>query len=341
MDSAESTTSTWGLPGRGDDIDMESTDVCIPESFRFSASYASRYNHCHGSANLTQSIPGFIYPEDNDNGRKGMGTNLHNFFANAISSELDLKLVATLLKALAAVWGPKRTKLIKDKKEYIIWWFSIKGEMAPVPHEWLDWFIQYVPKSETAEAHEHPTPPRYIVFLAEALLKVESIIESFPVREDVMMQVEEKRQATWLVTEPKTTVDLIIHDAHTMYVIDLKMGDIDVMAEGNEQLMYYAQTWRLPTFKRIVVMILQRNNINEWELTDHDLDQWIIGMVNSERRILDGDLSLKPGDHCKFCPANPHGRGDKGNKSCPAMLQLIYGERDLAVAEADVLEGEL
>ena len=320
---------------------METTDVCIPENFRFSASYASRYNNCHGSANLTQSIPGFIYPEDNDNGRKGMGTNLHEIFSNVVSSSIPLNRASELFIALAAVWGPKRTKLIKDKKEYIIWWFSIKGEMAPVPHEWLDKFIQYVPKSDTAEAHEHPTPPRYIVFLAEALLKVEEIIESFPVREDVMMQVEEKRPATWLVTEPKTTVDLIIHDAHTMYVIDLKMGDIDVTATGNEQLLYYAQTWRLPTFKRIVLMILQRNNINEWALSTSYLDSWIIRMQESERAILDGDLKLTPGDHCKFCPANPHGRGDKGNKSCPAMLQLVYGERDLAVAEEQVLEGEL
>ena len=53
---------------------------------RFSASYASRYHNCHGSANLKEAIPGFEFPERDDNtGMRDQGSKLHEIFQAAIS----------------------------------------------------------------------------------------------------------------------------------------------------------------------------------------------------------------------------------------------------------------
>ena len=40
--------------------------------------------------------------------------------------------------------------------------------------------------------------------------------------------------------------------------------------------------------------------------------------------MLAGDTTLVPNDHCTFCPANPHSRGDKGSPLCPPMMQKLY-----------------
>jgi hypothetical protein len=336
MDSRESTTAHATQVGRGDEVDVETVDIGMPR-LRFSASYASRYNNCHGSAHLEEAIPGFIMPDSNEAGRKGLGTQLHEIFAEVLSSKVDLLLAATCLEELAAVWGNKRTALIKDEKKYIVWWFMVHKSMPPIEHSVLDKLIQYIPKTDKAEAHEHSTPPRLIVFLAEALRKVWAITSEL---EEWDILIETKRSASWLITEPSTTVDLIIYNDEVIYIIDLKMGDIPVTPFMNEQLMYYAMTFRRASQKMFLV-ILQRNNIDEWELPRKVLLEWVEKMQTSEQAILDGDLSLKAGSHCTFCPANPHTRGDKGNKACPAMMQLLYGDRDAMSIEAEVLEGEL
>lgn len=48
--------------------------------------------------------------------------------------------------------------------------------------------------------------------------------------------------------------------------------------------------------------------------------------------------TFSPGDHCKFCPANPHGRGAKGKPYCPAMMGLLYPQP--AVNYDEMLESE-
>jgi len=314
---------------------MTTTDIGMPK-LRFSASYASRYNNCHGSAHLEEAIEGFIMPESNESGRKGLGTQLHEIFAAVLSSKVDLELAATCLRELAAVWGKSRTALIKDEKKYIIWWFTVHKSMPPIEHEVLQGLIQFIPKTDKAEAHEHSTPPRLIVFMADALMKVKEITDRV---EDWDILIETKRQAMWLTTAPSTTVDLIIYNDEVIYIIDLKMGDIPVSPIYNEQLMYYAMTFRR-TNQRMHLVILQRNNIEEWELPRSVLLAWVEKMQDSERAILEGDLSLNPGPHCTFCPANPRTRGDYGNKPCPAMMQMLYGESDAMEMEASVLEGD-
>ena len=46
-------------------------------------------------------------------------------------------------------------------------------------------------------------------------------------------------------------------------------------------------------------------------------------------------MALNPGDHCKFCAANPHTRGDKGTIMCPPMMDILYPR--VTVDEEEIL----
>jgi len=320
--------------------------------FRFSASYASRYNNCHGSANLEQAIPGFVHPEQNERGMKGEGTRLHKIFETAVSGGGDLRAKARLLRALAGLWGPKRTEKLQNPKEFLIWAFMLERkppvmeaeDLAPLLIEKRVLNPDKTPKL-TPEGKEQVAvssiPPRRIELLADSLEYVADIIDSMD-EATLEIFVEKKVPATWLTTEPKTTVDLVIRDKNKMHVLDMKFGDILVSAMNNEQLMYYAATFMTredgTNYEDITLHIMQRNNTNKWELPVAVHRAWMDKVIASEKAILDGDLSLSPGKHCEFCPANPHTRGDKGNRACPAMMDMLYGERDMAVATNDVLE---
>lgn len=307
--------------------------------FRLSASYASRYNNCHGSANLEQALPGFEHPARNDNGMKGEGTRLHQMFEDIVNSGKNFSDAASCLEWLAKFFGPRRAELIQNEVAYITEYFLTFKKAPPVDWNHVQVLLQMVP---SADAQGNPImvqsniPPRRIVFVAEALRKVQEIVDRLD-PDTLEILVEVKVEAEWLTTRPKTTVDLIIRDHEESYVIDLKMGDIAVSPINNEQLMYYTQTHRRGN-EKVTLVILQRNNIKEWELPMAVLDAWVEGVQQSERDILAGDLTLTAGTHCTFCPANPVGRGDKGNVFCPVMLQLTFGKRDEAQADEDVLE---
>lgn len=324
--------------------------------FRLSASYVSRYNNCHGSANLPEAIPGFVHPERNDGGMKGEGTRLHKIFEVALSERHNLVDKAQLLRELAELWGPKRTAMLEDEKKFIITYFMKHKQAPPIELPILkEGLLQYVPVLDT-DANPTDTmvakgvPPRRIVFLAEALEYVNDLLDEMD-DETIEVFIEAKTTATWLTTMPKTTVDLIIRDQYKMHVIDLKMGEIEVSPIGNEQLMYYAETFRqksaaldLPDednwYEDITLHILQRNYTDHWNLPPAVLSEWVEKVKESEQAILDGDLTLSAGEHCKFCPANPASRGDKGSKSCPVMLSIMYGERDKEQSDIDVLEDD-
>jgi hypothetical protein len=52
--------------------------------------------------------------------------------------------------------------------------------------------------------------------------------------------IEESITATWLPSQPKTTVDLVLYTQDEIHVLDYKNGKIPVEVVGNEQLLYYA-----------------------------------------------------------------------------------------------------
>ena len=348
MDTRESTSAIRTQVGRKENM-TDVIDLGIP-GFRFSASYASRYNNCHASANLTEAIPGFEHPAKNDLGRKGQGTNLHEIFQEVISAAIkaedtvdSLRASADLLHVFADVYGKNRTALIKDEKAYIMWWFSSRKKLPPMEWKILRNFLRMVPVLKPVEGGptetEESTAPRLIHFMADSLSYVADIVMHLDGYESgkVNIIVEAKKTVTWLRTQPKTTVDLIIDNGTSLHVLDLKMGDIEVSPIENQQLMYYAETWRTFEHDTVVLHIMQRGYTDYWSVGLEQLDAWRNGMQASEDAILAGDMTFSPGSHCTFCPANPVGRGDKGNVFCQKMMAIAWGPRDAEQSDRDVL----
>lgn len=150
--------------------------------------------------------------------------------------------------------------------------------------------------------------------------------------------VEQSITATWLDSQPSTTVDLVLYTKDELHVIDFKFGRIPVEVEHNEQLLYYATCFAplAPKAKGATLHILQphANNLVSWFADASVLAQFMVDAQFAERQILAGSTAFGPGDHCKFCPANPHSRGDKGKPLCPAMLSILYPDQ---TNEAEIL----
>jgi hypothetical protein len=140
--------------------------------------------------------------------------------------------------------------------------------------------------------------------------------------------VEHTVQVMWLSTKPYTTADLVLYTADELHVFDLKTGKIPVQAYENEQLLYYAQTYRpvAPRAKGVTVHIVQpwADVMESWFIPNARLDMFEVDAVAAEQAILAGSTQFTPGDHCMFCPANPHSRAAKGKPYCPTMMGLLY-----------------
>ena len=308
------------------------------QDFRFSGSYISRYMNCPGSAVLSEALPGF---ESEDNRRKATtrGTRLHQVFQNILEGEAEITEAAAMLLKLADVFGKKRIALLVDETAYITWWFLAEENYCepPIPFSTIKLLHEIIP--ETLEYNEeddvydvipekvNQTSPALIRFLAEALLFVHEILEQ---REGAILIVEETRTADWTSTKPKTTADLVITDGKTLDVIDFKTGMIPVEAAHNDQLLYYAETYKKDE-KEINLYILQPKNTSIWALSDGYLETWRNQALEAEQKILEGDRSLKPGSHCQFCPANPYSKGEKGTPVCPSQMEALFGPADLSV----------
>jgi hypothetical protein len=140
--------------------------------------------------------------------------------------------------------------------------------------------------------------------------------------------VEHEMKATWLTSEPKTTADLVLYTQDEMHVLDLKWGKIEVDVYDNEQLMFGAVTYGAlaPKAKGVTTHILQpRAGGFASEFVDTlRLQKFMKDAQDAERAILNGSIQFGPSEHCTFCPANPHSRGDKGSPLCPVMMQMLY-----------------
>jgi hypothetical protein len=140
--------------------------------------------------------------------------------------------------------------------------------------------------------------------------------------------IEVEWVADWLPSQPRTTADLVLYLRDEMHVFDLKTGKSPISAVDNDQLMFYAATyWEFaPLAKEIHLHIVQpwADNCEEHVITHEELFAWMEKAVEHDDQITNGDLTFGPGDHCTFCPANPHSRAAKGKPSCPVMMQLLY-----------------
>ena len=139
---------------------------------------------------------------------------------------------------------------------------------------------------------------------------------------------EAKTTADWLKSKPTTTVDLVLYNNQEIHVIDHKFGAIPVEVVGNEQLMFYAACFQhlAPKAAGVHIHICQpaADNMVEHFVTRHELYEFMIMAREAEDRVIALDTTLSPSDHCKFCPAYPHSRGDKGKPLCPAAMKLLY-----------------
>lgn len=167
-------------------------------------------------------------------------------------------------------------------------------------------------------------PARDIYYLAQALQYVANIRS----QRRFKVMVEQTVKATWLQTSPTTTADLVLYTQDEIHVLDLKTGKIPVEVHENEQLLYYAACYGelAPKAKGVTVHIVQpwANNMKSWHVTATRLGQFMDDARAAEQKLLAKDTTFGPSDHCKFCPANPHSRGDKGRPLCPTMLQMLY-----------------
>lgn len=147
--------------------------------------------------------------------------------------------------------------------------------------------------------------------------------------------VEQPMQADWLLSKPWTTADLVLHVTDELHILDLKTGVIPVSAVENEQLMFYAVTYGhlAPRAKEVHLHIVQpwADVVEEWVVRVQRLAQFQAEAQAAELAVLSGDTTFMPGDHCTFCPANPHNRTGRGHPLCPAMMQLYYPSVDVDV----------
>ena len=122
------------------------------------------------------------------------------------------------------------------------------------------------------------------------------------------------------------------------YVIDWKFGDgIAVDATENEQLMYYAAAamrtpeaaWVFKGATSIECIIIQPPVIRRWTTTPARIKAFEKDLKRAVKVASLPDAALKPGSHCKFCPAKP---------TCPTMTGAV--DRALKV-KLDAVDDEM
>lgn len=140
--------------------------------------------------------------------------------------------------------------------------------------------------------------------------------------------VEQEVKAEWLTTSPTTKADLVLYTQDEIHVLDQKWGKIPVDVYENVQLLFYAACYAelAPKAKGVTVHIMQPycDTFESWFVSTTRLGQFMDEARKTEAAIQAGSVKFGPSDECKFCPANPHSRTQKGSPLCPAMMQLLY-----------------
>lgn len=168
--------------------------------------------------------------------------------------------------------------------------------------------------------------PKEMAGLAEAMAYVAELRQ----RRRYKQLLEASSTGWWFQQNPppKTQADVVLYVADELRIVDYKFGRIPVPAPGNVQGKYYALSFLplAPKAKGVWFHIVQpfADNIDEVFFTLDELEDFRKECLVAEEAILNKDTTFSPGDHCMFCPANPHGRGGRGTPSCPAMLQILY-----------------
>ena len=180
-------------------------------------------------------------------------------------------------------------------------------------------------------------PVKEQVYMAEAISYVAAIRQTRRFK----ALIETPMKAMWLKSTPTTTADLVLYVADELHVFDFKTGKIPVDPWENEQLMYYATTYAPLAMKakgaHLHIVQPSAGVTTGWFASAQRLQQFAQDALDTEARILAGDTTLAPGDHCMFCAANPHGRGAKGRPYCPSMMSVLYP--GVGINEKEMLGG--
>ena len=166
--------------------------------------------------------------------------------------------------------------------------------------------------------------PKEQLALAEAMLYIAKLRQS----RRFTQILEAAGTGWWLGSNPNTKADVVLYVQNEIHVIDYKFGKIKVEATDNSQGLYYALAFAplAPKAKGVFFHIVQPliANFDKVFFTTAELEAFKDRTLLAETAIIGGDTTFGPSDECKFCPANPHGRGAKSKPYCPALMQLYY-----------------
>jgi hypothetical protein len=306
----------------------------VAVSKRFSASSAAQLMQCPGSANLELAIPGYVAPVvDPMKGAKGLGTSVHAAIEYILNlSDDEFPEVFQILEIYMELGWRKRRAIAASRKAIQTWLDELVAAGLWIPDHSVK-IIKFLRLIEPAQF-----APASLRFIHETVAKIVYIRGNLP-NGDAWSELQ--MTAGWLPSRPGTTADYIICNHEEVYIFDVKNGKIPVYAEGNKQLLFYLRSFlfwldvRPGHFKKMIVIIMQPGNESYWEVSLEELLHFEEQAILADQKILRKDLTLRPGDHCTFCPANPHSRGDKGSKMCPVMMTMLYPP---VIDEDEILE---
>ena len=295
---------------------------------RFSASSAAQLMQCHGSAHLELAIPGYVEPQrDEMAGAKGVGTRMHDSFkAFTTWTLVELIELSELVSKYSRLdWRLRRRYLADTRGTEAQKWFD--SALSFIPQGLRARYIGWLVDLDLVEQ----LPPKMLRYVVDALEYYAQLIQDAGVVRTRQIHAEESLVCDWLPSKPLTTPDVVILTDNTLDVLDWKTGTIPVDPMDNDQLMFYLasalnthvprRSWHEYTLRGHVV---QPGNQASVTVEYDELMAWMQDAVTADRAILRKDLALQPGDHCTFCPANPHSRGDKAAPWCPPMFNMLY-----------------
>jgi hypothetical protein len=283
---------------------------------------------CHGSANLELAIPGWSEPDRDDMaGAKGVGSRMHASFAElAFMDSLYLdKLSIMVSEYLKLNWRVRRHYMDDVTEPVVLDWFRKQVIVTDIVEEtaMLRW-LQDLDRNERLQ-------PAMLRFVAQTILELSNLKRRYaPLHSEIY--AEKQIECTWLKSAPKTTPDLAFIQLQRITVVDYKTGKIPVDVIDNSQLMFYAMSvlwnWYAKVdwdhVREVVMIVWQPGNYVEHTITINELLTWAREARRADIAITAGDLTMTPGKSCTFCPANPHGRGDKTGPWCPPMMSMLY-----------------
>ena len=295
---------------------------------RFSASSAAQLMQCHGSAHLELAIPGYVEPKrDEMAGAKGVGTRMHDSFKEfTLWAPVELiELSELVFKYSNLDWRLRRKYLADTSGTEAQKWFDTALPFVPqIPREL---YIRWLVNLDLVER----LPPKMLRYVVDALEYYAKLIQNAGVVRTRQIHAEESLVCDWLPSKPLTTPDVVILTDNTLDVLDWKTGTIPVDPQGNDQLMFYLASALYANVPRrkwhnleMRVHVVQPGNQTSEHVTYQQLMDWMEEAIAADTAIMQKDLTLRPGDHCTFCPANPHSRGDKAAPWCPPMYSMLY-----------------